>query len=77
MRYYSEETVKALLENVSLHTLEDCPSIEIPDKHGDLVELQNVEDMICEESSSSDRDVSTEHILGLMKGIPVILETNI
>ena len=30
MKYYSEETVKALLENVSLHTLDDCPSIEIP-----------------------------------------------
>ena len=42
MKYYSEETVKALLENVYLHTLEDCPSIEIPDVHGDLCDKQEL-----------------------------------
>lgn len=55
----------------------NCPIIgEIPDKHGDLVELQEVEDMLCEESSSSDRDVRPEQLLGLLKGIPVILEAS-
>ena len=42
MKYYSEETVKALLENVSLHTMDDCPSIEIPDEHGKLKDIDDV-----------------------------------
>ena len=29
MRYYSEETVKKLLENSVYHTLDECPSVEL------------------------------------------------
>jgi len=89
MKYYSENIVRemvkeaediAYMRSLGVKTeplnIEDYPSIELPDEHGDLVELQEVEDMLCEESSSSDRDVRPAQLLGLLKGIPVILEAS-
>ena len=42
MKYYSEETVKKLLENSYYHELEDCPSIDIPDHHGRLIDADKL-----------------------------------
>lgn len=42
MKYYSEEVVKRLLENSTYHELSECPSIEIPEKHGPIVDVDKI-----------------------------------
>lgn len=41
MKYYSEETVKGILEQIDSHyikELEGLPSVDIPEKHGRLID---------------------------------------
>ena len=42
MKYYSEETVKRLLDNSIYHELSECPSIEIPDEHGPIIDASEI-----------------------------------
>lgn len=77
MRYYSEETVKALLENVSLHTLQDCPSVEIPDKHGDLMDKDKFKEAIAFIAKMNLKaDESWIRMLYALDDAPTVLEAS-
>lgn len=84
MKYYSEETVKRLLENKVYHTLKDCPSIEIPDKHGRLIDADTLADefyiQLTVDSPYMQRSVADEMVktVSIASQIaPTVLEASI
>lgn len=74
MKYYSEDTVKALLENVSLHTLKDCPCIKLPDKHGNLKDADFIISCLADIKDAYPKTYKV--IKGILDRTPTVLEAN-
>lgn len=49
MKYYDEETVNQLLAGLGPRELRFCPSIEIPDSHGRIIDIDKFIDIIKSE----------------------------
>lgn len=73
MKYYSEETVKGLLEQLDSHFvkyLENLPSIEIKEPHGDLIERSEVVsclDRYIKFNLEQDNDISAVRALSFVE----------
>lgn len=80
MRYYSEDTVKGLLEQLDSHFvkyLESLPSIGVNEPHGRCVDADKMLSMLersCGTDSLADT-IAREILKGLIKNAPTVLES--
>lgn len=81
MKYYSEETVKGLLEQLDSHFvkyLENLPCIEIKEPHGRCVDADKMFSMLknaCCTDSLADT-IARDILEGLIKNAPTIIEAS-
>jgi len=76
MKYFDEETVKRLLENNIYHTLEDCPFIEIPDKHGRLVDADLLKLVHCKDCKDNCFYCDSAYVIEMIDEAPTVLKAS-
>ena len=78
MKYYSEETVKRLLENKVYHTLKECPSIEIKEPHGRCIDADSFKSKLirARDADSPNKEKTYNKALDILWDAPTVLGTS-